>query len=376
MTIGLLTVFGAGVLTLATPCVLPMVPVYFALVAGAGAASATRERRRALLVGTALFVAGFVAVFTLLGMAASTMGGVLQAHRRELLVVGGVVVIALGLGQLGVLRFRWLERTLSLPAVKTRFWSLNALLLGVVFALGWTPCVGPILGSVLTFTATSTSNSAEGALYLFTYALGVGLPLLGLAWVGDRALSTLKRLNRHLPALERATGTLMVVGGLVMAVPAALSLTRGDHAAADPKTVLAALHPELGDQPMLLAFHAQGCPACARMAPRVEELRHDCVGKRIGVLALDVAEPAGAGLARVYGVAGVPTVLLLDANRTAEGMLIGEHSQSDLRAAAASLVKGICGSEEPHIPAEQPLRAACGTASPSSTLPPRSTCPG
>jgi thiol-disulfide isomerase/thioredoxin len=125
---------------------------------------------------------------------------------------------------------------------------------------------------------------------------------------------------------------------------------------------------------MLLAFHAQGCPACARMAPRVEELRHDCIGKKIGVLALDVAEPAGASLARVYGVAGVPTVMLLDANRTAEGMLIGEHSLSDLRAAAASLVKGTCGSEEPRLPAEQPLRAACGTPSPSSTLP--SDCPG
>jgi cytochrome c-type biogenesis protein len=379
MTFGLLTVLGAGVLTLATPCVLPMVPVYFALVAGASTASAKEGQRRALLGGTTLFFAGFAVVFTLLGLAASSVGAVLVEHRTLLVLVSGALVMALGLKQLGVFRVRWLDQTLSLPTLKTRFWSVNAWLLGVVFALGWTPCVGPILGSVLTFAASSTTSPAEGALYLFAYALGVGLPLMLVALVGDRALGALKRLNRHLPKLERVTGSLMVLGGLVVAFPAAVTLARADTNT-NPKLLLAELHPELQDRPLLLAFRAQGCPACARMAPHVEQLTRDCLGKKVGVVRLDVADPHGSVLARHYGIGAVPTVVLLDTQRAAEGVLVGEQGLADLRAAAASLLKTACASQQPRtasgrLPNGSQARAGCDHPVPSATPLP-STCSG
>jgi thiol-disulfide isomerase/thioredoxin len=202
---------------------------------------------------------------------------------------------------------------------------------------------------------------------------------MGVALVGDRALAALKGLHRHLPRLERVTGSLMVLGGLVVAFPAAVTLARADTTV-DPKAVLAKLHPELKDRPLLLAFRAQGCPACERMAPELEQLTRDCLGKKVGVVRLDVADPQGSALARLYGIGAVPTVVLLDSQRTNAGMLVGEHGLSDLRAAAASLIQTSCASQEPRwpsrrLPNRSQARASCDSAVPSAT-PLLSTCSG
>jgi thioredoxin-like negative regulator of GroEL len=138
--------------------------------------------------------------------------------------------------------------------------------------------------------------------------------------------------------------------------------------------LLAAWYPELGDRPVLLAFHSPGCPVCTRMTPRIEQLRRDCVGKKVGIVSLDVTESEGEALARAYGVAGVPTVLLLDAQRSVDGMLVGDHPLSELRAAAASLVKTSCGAEQPGLPDGQAASATCGASAPIDRAVP--TCPG
>ncbi len=182
----------------------------------------------------------------------------------------------------------------------------------------------------------------------------------------DPADSMTSRLSSTLRRLPRPTGrTLLVLAVLLLAGIAPFGLPRGHGAAVDPRALLAALHPELQDRPLLVELHTRGCPACARMAPRMAELSRDCVGKRIGILALDVVEPIGESLARAYAVAGVPTVLLLDRNRAAEGRLIGEPSLSDLRAAAARLVGTNCGTQRPGAGAAAPLRAACSPPGPT-----------
>jgi thioredoxin-like negative regulator of GroEL len=138
--------------------------------------------------------------------------------------------------------------------------------------------------------------------------------------------------------------------------------------------LLAARYPELGDRPLLLAFHAPDCPVCTRMAPRIEQLARDCVGKKVGIVSLDVTESDGEALARAYGIARVPTVLLLDAHRSVEGMLVGHHPLSELRAAAASLVKTSCGAEEPGLPDGHAASATRGASAPiDRTMP---ACPG
>ncbi|MBN1608279.1 MAG: sulfite exporter TauE/SafE family protein [Polyangiaceae bacterium] len=294
MSLGLLAVFAAGLLTLATPCVLPMIPVYLAMVAGTSSAAMDGQgRSKTVLVGATLFVAGFATVFTLLGMAATTVGAALAAHRPVLLVVAGLFMVVFGLKELSALKLGWLDRTLALPSVKTKYVALNAFGLGLVFALGWTPCVGPILGSVLTFTASHTTNPGQGAVYLFAYALGVGLPLLGFAWLGDRALAPARRFSRHLPVLQRVTGVLLLIGGVATALPAARAALLSPPAHGSTPALA-----ELGQhaaRPALLAFHSPSCAVCRKMAPRVAALERDCAGKQMHVVHVNVAQPEGQG---------------------------------------------------------------------------------
>lgn len=370
MTLGLLAVFTAGVLTLATPCVLPMIPVYLAMVTGTSSAAASRAgRNKTVLVGAALFVAGFATVFTLLGMAATSAGAALAAHRTTLLLVAAAVMVAFGLKELSILKVPWLDRTLALRGVETNNFALNAFGLGFVFALGWTPCVGPILGSVLTFTASRTSSPAQGALHLLVYALGVGLPLLAFAWLGDRALAASRRLARHLPLLERVTGMLLVLGGLITAIPAArtfLAESRSDGST--PATGVAAAE----GRPALLAFHSPSCPSCQKMAPRVAELERDCASKHIDILSVDVAEPEGYRLATRYNVVQVPTILFLAADRTSEAVLVGEHTLTDLRATASRLLRAACGAVTPSTAANglgDPAHGEPTSGKPSDTPP-------
>ncbi len=162
-----------------------------------------------------------------------------------------------------------------------------------------------------------------------------------------------------------AARTLLVLGVLMLAAVASFGLPGVRGPTADPKALLAELHPELKDRPLLVELHTRTCPACARMAPRIAELSHDCIGKRIGIVALDVVDPPGESLARAYAVAGVPTILLLDENRVAEGKLVGEHSLSDLRAAAARLVRGSCAGEKPGIGTRSSASAACSPSGPT-----------
>jgi cytochrome c-type biogenesis protein len=352
--LGVLTVFVAGLLTLATPCILPMLPIYFTLLLGEGVdaaregaepSSAPSSRRWRLVLATALFVAGLSAVFTLLGMAASSIGSLLQAHRAWLLVAGGALILILGLRGVGLIRIAWLDRTLQPKALQTGSRLANAFLFGVVFALGWTPCVGPVLGSVLTFTAATSDSPATGALYLFVYSLGVGLPLLTVSWAAEWVVPRLRKAYRHLPKLERVTGGLMVAVGLAVAAPGVMGIwSRTDQtdAAASASVAL----PQLGNKPRLIEFYAQRCPVCARMKPLVDQLRLDCLGHEIEVVAVDISQPENAHLAEKYAVHAVPAFVLLDERGNQAGHFFGSRGLGELRAAAAGLIATSCAGED------------------------------
>ena len=366
MTLGLLTVFGAGLLTLFTPCVLPMVPVLLTMLLGAGLESVQSAQGRLRLLGSiALFVAGFSVVFTLLGMAASSIGGVLVAHRDGSLLVGAGVILLLGLKMLGWIRLGWLDRTLQLPTVATGSFGLNAVLLGVVFALGWTPCVGPVLASVLTYSASATSSPAAGAAYLFTYSLGVGVPLLAVGLATERLVPALRSLHRHLPRVQRFTGGLMVVAALMLLMPSAWSRVRLtlDSASSRERTG-AAFQPALGGpspRPRLVEFFSQDCPVCRRVQPRVDQLRRDCVTHAVEILQVDVSQPENAKLAQHFGITAVPVFRGFARDGTTTSEVFGERSLAELRSLAAGLLEGECaGQEDGDLPATP--SAGCGVA--------------
>jgi cytochrome c-type biogenesis protein len=196
----LATSFAAGVVSFLSPCVLPLVPGYISYVAGETVAIPT-ARASGRVSATALrlsflFVLGFSSVFVAMGASATGLGRLLLAHRAETNVVGGAIVILFGLSMMGLARIAWLDRDfrfhLELPGGR----PLAAYILGLAFAFGWTPCIGPVLGTILTMSATR-ATVAEGVALLSLYSLGLGLPFLVAAWFTDSLLRRL-RVFRHL----------------------------------------------------------------------------------------------------------------------------------------------------------------------------------
>lgn len=217
-SIGLLAAFGAGVLSFLSPCVLPLVPAYMSYIAGDSAQRSQGSRFGAWLtmLGTGVpFVAGFSVVFIAFGASASAMGQLLAQHRYEANLAAGAVVVVFGLFMLGLSRWLpWLQRDLRLQPRLSGGKPLAAFTLGLAFAFGWTPCIGPILGAILAITATSTSSS--GVALLGAYSLGLGLPFLLTALFIDRAAKLLARLRGTGAALQIGGGLVMVVFGTAM----------------------------------------------------------------------------------------------------------------------------------------------------------------
>ena len=210
-----LVTFLEGIVTFVSPCLLPMLPIYLAYVAGGSAAGERADAGRAL-VGALAFVAGFSAVFCALGAFAGTLGRLLLAHQRALDVVCGAIVCVLGLNYLGVIHIDALDRTVVPQATRRRGGVLGALLFGVVFAVGWTPCVGTFLASALSLAASSGS-ALRGVTLLLVYSAGLGLPFVLSAVLVDQLEDTLAWARSHARQVEVASGALLVLVGVLMA---------------------------------------------------------------------------------------------------------------------------------------------------------------
>jgi cytochrome c-type biogenesis protein len=209
--------FLAGIVSFTSPCCLPLMPGYVSYisgVAGTDGATAVVMRSRATTAAL-LFVAGFTAVFTALGVGATTLGSLLLRHRVGFMQVGGAFVIVMGLVTMGMLRVPLLFRELRFDLARVRPGPLGAVPLGMAFAIGWTPCVGPVLASILT-AAASTDQALGGASLLFVYSLGLGFPFVLLAVGSSRVEPVFRWLRRHGRAVEVAGGSLLVAMGVLM----------------------------------------------------------------------------------------------------------------------------------------------------------------
>ncbi|CAN5841488.1 cytochrome c biogenesis CcdA family protein [soil metagenome] len=204
--------FAAGVLSFLSPCVLPLVPTYLAYIGGSGAAKRVLLMRNALL-----FVIGFSLVFIAMGASASALGSLLRDYRTELMIVGGVIVIAFGLVMLGLVRLPLLYRDTRRPfgeeAQPQTPWG--ALALGSAFGFAWTPCIGPVLGAILTMAGAS-GTLASGVGLLAVYSLGLAIPFLLAAVAFDPFVRVSRGLRPHLPWFERVAGALLLVVGVLM----------------------------------------------------------------------------------------------------------------------------------------------------------------
>lgn len=213
-SLGLALAFSAGLLSFVSPCVLPLIPSYLTFVTGVGF-DELQHSRRAALVHALLFVLGFTLIFVALGASATVLGRVLIAYRLWITRAGGALVVLFGLYLLGAVRIAALDRERRVHLANKPVGYLGSVLVGIAFGAGWTPCLGPILGAILTYTA-ATADLSRGLPLLLAYSLGLALPFLVAAVAVERFLETATRMRPYLARVSQVSGVLLVIVGVMM----------------------------------------------------------------------------------------------------------------------------------------------------------------
>ena len=211
---GLAIAFTAGILSFLSPCVLPLIPSYITFITGMGFEDVTRSRRTTLLHAS-LFVLGFSLIFIALGVSATALGSLLLAYRDLISRAGGVLVIVFGLYMLGVLRIGAMARDTRVHLSDKPMGYLGTVLVGIAFGAGWTPCIGPILGAILTYASTADDLS-RGMMLLGAYSAGLAIPFLGSALAIERFLGAFQRFRKHMGTVNRISGVLLILVGVLM----------------------------------------------------------------------------------------------------------------------------------------------------------------
>ena len=213
-SLGLTIAFGAGLLSFLSPCVLPLIPSYVTFITGLSLED-VQKARRAALIHSLLFVLGFTLIFLALGATATALGQLLGYQRVWITRVGGVLIIVFGLYMLGVFNISLFSQERRIHIANKPIGYLGTLLVGIAFGAGWTPCIGPILGSILTYAASSADLS-RGIWLLLAYSLGLAVPFLLSAIAVERFLDFFSRMKRQMGWITRTSGVLMIAIGILM----------------------------------------------------------------------------------------------------------------------------------------------------------------
>ncbi|NLH81542.1 MAG: cytochrome c biogenesis protein CcdA [Phyllobacteriaceae bacterium] len=213
----ILGTFGAGLLSFVSPCVLPLVPPYLAFIAGASldemSGSGWEAARRRIFWSSVAFVAGFATVFVAMGATASVFGSLVRAHLDVLAPAAGIAIIVMGLHFLGLFRIPLLYREARVRVDRRPAGPLGAYLVGLAFGFGWTPCIGPVLATILG-VAASRDTVGEGAALLAVYAAGLGVPFLAAGAFSRPFMSLMRRFRAQMGVVEKITGALLVATGV------------------------------------------------------------------------------------------------------------------------------------------------------------------
>jgi cytochrome c-type biogenesis protein len=351
--------FAAGIATFFSPCVLPLIPIYLSILVGAplaGAESGAKPPRGRLIAGAVAFVAGFSLVFIMLGLAATSMGALLNENRAIIGQVGGVVVMIFGLKFLGLINIPFLDYDKRMDAgkFKTRFAWLNNFLFGVFFSFGWTPCVGPVLGTVLTYTAASANSAATGAAMLAIYSAGFAVPLLAMALFIEPLTVFFDKIKPHLRKVEYAIGVLLLIAGLMLFTD---NLSLFSVAETEQQTLS-----EQSGTPKMIAYVSKNCTVCNAMIPTLAALEHDCRDKKVVIEKRNISEKQYYREAIERGVRGVPTFIFYDGNGAETARLVGQQKIAQLRETMATISgESCCGYHLLEQGSDQPCESGART---------------
>lgn len=218
-TVTLHAAFGAGLLSFFTPCILPLIPAYFTFITGYSLDELSGDLdgrvRTNVILSTVSFVLGFSVVFVLLGASASLIGGLVKQYQDAFRIAGGVIVIILGLHLTGLFRLKFLEVDKRIHLTQKPVHILGNFVVGMAFGAGWSPCIGPLLGSIMAIAVTS-EDVGQGILLLSFYSAGLALPFIGISLFINLLLSFVRKMNRVVQYVNTAAGVLLIGVGVLL----------------------------------------------------------------------------------------------------------------------------------------------------------------
>ncbi len=205
--------FTEGILTFISPCLLPMLPIYFIYLAGGSDQNINSKRR--LLINSIGFVIGFTVIFTVLGATATSLGHFLSNHRSLLEKISGVIMIVFGLNFIGILKLGFInmEKRIDYQFKSLRF--ITSIIFGMVFALGWSPCLSSFLGSALAL-ASNSKTIFEGVLLLLCFSIGLGIPFIITSIIFEKAKGAFKQIQAHSRIINIVSGALLIIAGILV----------------------------------------------------------------------------------------------------------------------------------------------------------------
>jgi cytochrome c-type biogenesis protein len=213
--ISIFIAFSAGILSFFSPCVLPLIPSYITFLVGDYTKQDESYNRFQLVGPAVIFIIGFSFVFIALGLSASFLGKIFLKNQNLMRKIGGILVVILGLHVSGVFKIKALYRQKGFEMPKDLNKYLRALVMGIALAFAWTPCIGPILSSILVYASTN-QNILQGGLLLAVYSMGFAIPFLLVAFFMNWFLPHLKKINPYLPIVEKITGVLIIIIGILV----------------------------------------------------------------------------------------------------------------------------------------------------------------
>ena len=336
------SIYIAGLLTFFSPCVLPIIPGYLGILAQGKA-----DNKKLMFKNAALFCIGFVSLFTALGFLSGVFNQFVKSHTGTINLVAGIVILIFALKFIGVIEIPFLDmKQGQVKTINTRFKAFNSFLFGILFAATWSPCIGPILGSILTYTAASTSSTWWGATQLLIFGLGLSTPMLASVFFYEKIVSSLRSNKFFLPMLHKTLGVLLIFVALSMfeqvgnVSPIKINGKVNSDMVSNDKDQLCKTVLQLGELPMLIDLYSKNCIICQQMEPTINTLKKACGGTLIDFKAIDLSDTDNSWIAFHLAAYGTPTYILVDKTGKEFARTTGSHPIQELD----NLIRDLTGS--------------------------------